>query len=189
MNRYVFDLDDVLADTLTAVIGWHNRVYGTSLTREDFKSYRFWEAWSGTREEAIKKMDRFADTEDFQGIQRYPGADLVFSLQGSLYVATSRPTYSRGLTEAQVESLFPNVFSDVCFSGEFFGNGQETKSQICDRVNAGVLVEDQMAYALACRSSGRKVLLLDSPWNQEKEPDQVIRVSGWRGEKGIEAHL
>ena len=63
------DLDEVLADTLTSLIKYHNNEYDTSFRRADFFSYSWWEVWGGTREESIEKFMQFSRTELFTSIQ------------------------------------------------------------------------------------------------------------------------
>jgi len=37
------DLDEILAEFLTAAIQYHNNIYNTNFTKEQFHSYKFWE--------------------------------------------------------------------------------------------------------------------------------------------------
>lgn len=57
------DVDEVLATLLNPVIDYHNDMYNTSLTREKFQSYNWWETWGGTKEEAIAKFYDFWETD------------------------------------------------------------------------------------------------------------------------------
>jgi hypothetical protein len=51
-----FDYDDVLVEYIPAVIKFHNNTYKTALKIDDFHSYKFWEVWGGTRQQAIEKI-------------------------------------------------------------------------------------------------------------------------------------
>jgi len=68
------DLDEVLAEFIDSFIEFHNAVYGTNLTRNNFFSYKFWEAWGGTRKEAINKVYEFHKTPYFKNIKPVEGA-------------------------------------------------------------------------------------------------------------------
>ena len=60
------DLDEVLGDFLSSLIQYHNTNYNSVLSREDFHSYKFWEVWGGTKEEAIQKLnDNEANLESY----------------------------------------------------------------------------------------------------------------------------
>ena len=66
--RRGIDLDEVVADTIMALVNFHNERYGTNFNKNDFHSYYFWEITGGTREEAVTLVDEFHDSELFDSV-------------------------------------------------------------------------------------------------------------------------
>ena len=178
------DLDEILADFLSAIIKYHNLTYGTKLERGQFSSYGFWKTWGGTKEEAIQKVCDFYKTPFFKNIQPVSGAKKAISTlrqNNDLFIVTSRHDDVIDQTMKWVEGHFPNTFTDIYFANNYFqGGASKTKVQICDEIGANILIEDSMEYALECVNSKRKVFLLDYPWNQCPElPQGISRFSSW----------
>jgi uncharacterized HAD superfamily protein len=178
------DLDEVLADFLSAFIEYHNAAYKTSLAREQFCSYRFWETWGGTREEAIRKVYDFHETPYFKNMKPIAGSQEavgVLKERNDLIIVTSRQDDIAKATRTWISQHFPNVFSDIHFTNHYSQNGGvTTKKQICDAAKVDLLIEDILEYALDCLSPKRKILLLDCPWNRAAElPQGIHRVHCW----------
>jgi 5'(3')-deoxyribonucleotidase len=179
------DLDEVLADFLSALIEYHNYTYGTSLVREQFQSYKFWETWGGTRKEAIQKVYDFHKTSYFKNIKPLVGSQEAISIlkqNNDLVIVTSRQDDIAEATKKWIAQNFPNVFSKVYFANHYSQNGSpKTKKQICDSVGVNVLIEDSPEYALECLNPERRILLLDCPWNRSFElPNGIYRVNSWK---------
>src|SRR3989338_10775887 len=111
------DFDDVLADTNTALIRWHNERYGTVLRREDFWSYYYWDIWGGTREETIEKFSEFGKSDHFHGILpvmgTYNGIADLSTVADRLVIITARDEEMREVTEQWISDHLPAVFDSV----------------------------------------------------------------------------
>ena len=179
------DLDEILADFLSALIDYHNATYGTSLKREQFKSYRFWETWGGTRDEAIQKVYDFHKTPYFINMKPVAGSQEAIDIlkeTHDLVIITSRQDDVADATRKWVEQHFPGAFSEIYFANHYSQNGNsKTKFQICDALNVDVLIDDSTEYALECLNSRRKILLFDCPWNKTAElPEGIQRIYLWK---------
>ena len=182
------DLDDVLFPFLPdGVIPWHNATYGTSLTREDFHCYRFWEVWGGTREEAIEKVDHFFQTQYADNITPLLGAvDAidVLSRKHELVIITSRSENFAEQTRQWINTYFPNKFSGVHFTDYFTNNGGgRTKSSLCALLDVDVLIDDQLKYAHECANHSRVILFGDYCWNRcddSELPPGTSRAASWK---------
>ena len=179
------DLDEILADSLPALIEYHNATYGTSLTREQFHSYKFWEIWGGTREEAIQKIYDFFKTPYFRNIRPVTGSQKAISIlkqNNDLFVITARQDDVAKATKGWINKHFPNAFSGIYFANHYSQKGEpKTKKEICDPLELDILIEDSLDYALECYNPSRKVLLLDCPWNKNSElPQGIHRVHSWK---------
>ncbi len=186
MNMKIgIDLDEVLADFLPALIEYHNATYGTFLAREQFQSYKFWEVWGGTREDAIQKVYDFHKTSYFKNIKPVVGSQEAVGIlkqNNDLVVITSRQDDVTKATKNWIAQYFSDIFSDIYFANHYSQNGgSTTKRQICDSAGIDLLIEDSPEYALECLDSRRKVLLLDCPWNKRSSelPHGIYRVNSW----------
>ncbi|MBI1968664.1 hypothetical protein HYS49_02030 [Candidatus Woesearchaeota archaeon] len=179
------DLDEVLADSLPALLQYHNSTYGTSLTKDLFTSYHFWETWGGTREEAIRKVYDFHKTLFFRSIKPVEGSqEAISSLQknNKLFVITSRQRDIAEATEKWILHHFLDAFSGVHFTNEYSLTGvPTTKAKICEELGVSLMIEDSLDYAIDCVTSQRIVLLFDRLWNKSSElPDGIYRVHSWK---------
>jgi len=91
--KIALDLDDVLLDFIPALATFHNKRYGTSLTKKDFHSYYFADVWGGTVDEAIQKMHIFYDSKYFDNMLPVEGSVEgvnYLKKEHDLLIATSR---------------------------------------------------------------------------------------------------
>lgn len=180
------DLDDVLADTFSNLIAFHNDNYGPYLTKDKFSSWQLSNVFNITEEEAIKRVLEFDDSCYFEGIKPVDGAvDAVNMLKQSnkLIVITSRLDNLLEKTEKWLEKYFSNTFSKVyhTYHSWMGAANKKKKVEICLDLKVDYFIEDSLDYARECAEKGVKVLLYDNPWNQCKElPENIIRVQNWK---------
>ena len=181
------DIDEVLAEFVAALCGFHNSKYGTSLEKNDISSYDFCEVWGGTEEEAVKKVLEFQSSPEFKELAPIQGAQKVtrgLSLKHDLITISSRPKIVYGETRRWLNYHFPSTFSELHFTNEWHKQDGEPiieKLDLCNKFGVGVLIEDYLKTAITCAEMGIPVLLLDQPWNKASElPEKVTRVYSWQ---------
>lgn len=181
------DFDDVLADTNTTLIRWHNERYKTTLKREDFWSYYYWDVWGGTREEAIAKFDEFGKSEYFHSILpvagAYNGIADLSTFADRLVIITARDEEMRKVTEQWVSDHLPAVFHSIHFVGALSKNGppKKSKGDVCKEQNLTALIDDSIEFAASCNALGIPTLIFDTPWNRKETiPSLSKRIMGWR---------
>jgi uncharacterized HAD superfamily protein len=179
------DLDEVLGSFMEDLIRFHNNKYKTSYKLENFFSYKFWNVWGGTKEEAIQKVYDFHEIKYFKEIK--PIKDAQESIKklkenNELFIITSRQNDVIEQTKEWVEKYFPNTFSNIYFTNHFSQNGDSiTKKEVCDELDINILIEDSLEYSLECIKPKRKIFLLDYPWNKsETLPKEIERVYSWK---------
>ncbi len=183
--RIGIDLDEVVADSLTGIIAFHNKKYGTTLKKEDFHSYDFWETWGGTPEEAAEKVYEFFATDQLATVDHIAGsmeALAELKKQGhNLYIITGRSDDLVRETEEWVETKFPKVFSGIHFANLYTFDGRAClKSELCKELNIDILIDDQPANVYDCATKGIRVFLFDQAWNREAIlPAGAERVLSW----------
>jgi 5'(3')-deoxyribonucleotidase len=179
------DLDEVLVDFLPAFIEYHNATYHTSLKRDDFFSYQYYEVFGGTLEETMRKVYDFHQTPYFKNMKPIAGTQEAISLlkEGNeLFIITSRQDSVKEITIQWINEYFPNSFNDIILTNNHsFSGDVKTKREYCDLLKIDALIDDQVYYALECLAPNRKIFLLDCPWNQSAElPPGISRVYSWQ---------
>ncbi len=187
-RRIGIDLDEVLADFNAALRSYHNRVYGTSLKPEDFKTSLYNDVWGGTLQEAIQKVNNFYCSHFFRDISPIPysiSSIDILRRRNELFIITSRPVFIEEETQKWLDKFFRNRFLGVFYSSNHYSkveNSGKTKSQQCKELEISVLVDDSLDYIKQCPSIGIKGILFgDYPWNQNGNlPSNVVRVKNWK---------
>lgn len=182
--RIGIDLDDVLGDTMPALLEFHNSVYNTNLKKDEIFSYDFVDIFGGSHEENTKKVYDFYKTPHFENITPVENAvEAIKKLKKDheLFIITSRQDLIINETEKWVDKHFSNMITDVYFASHYYGGNNKRKSDFCNALNVDVFIDDHFAYATECVSPNRKVILFRQPWNEKKDvPAEIYRVSGWK---------
>ena len=182
------DLDDVLFGFTSHFFEWHNRRYGTDLSLEALARARYlFEAWGGTREEAVERMRAFFDEVDVLGLEPLEGAVDCLGALGHRYdlavVSAKDPAYE-AVTLEWVERYFSGVFDQVILGigHSERGEGAVTKVEVCRDLGAAVIIDDQLGHLAGAATFGiRPWLFGNYPWNRGEElPDSVRRAANWR---------
>jgi len=178
------DIDEVLVDTYSNFLNFHNSEYNTSFELKDTVSFGMWKKWIGDNDEALKRFYLFVNSDSFKKMIPFEEAiQGVGFLNNSfeLFAITSRGELMREETVQWISNSFKDCFKDVLFTNQFSEEGViKTKAQICKELEIGILIEDRRKYALDCAENGIKVLLMDKPWNRENcEHENIIRVKDW----------
>jgi len=184
-KRIGIDIDEVLVDLISPFCIFHNNNHGSSLVKEDFKTYNLWKHLGGTREESEKKIRDFFESDNFEELKPVLGSQEAIKLlskKHDLIVVTSRPKHVKDKTLNWLEEHFPEFFLDFHFTDHFSpGEIHTPKSKICLEQNIEILIEDNLEYALDCASNGIYILLFDSPWNRcEILPKEIKRIKSWQ---------
>jgi 5'(3')-deoxyribonucleotidase len=180
------DIDDVLAPTTSCLANWHNRVYKTNLTVEDFHSFQWWDVWGGTEDEAIAKAFEFFKSDDFFSMKPIAGsveAIRQLSKKFDLAIVTARQNIVKEQTLIWIERHYPNCFTNVMHGNHHSHEGEVfTKPEMCQNIGATIFIDDVPNHALACAELGLKVFLFgDYPWNRSVDTlADVIRVKNWK---------
>ncbi|MBI3033260.1 hypothetical protein HYY69_07325 [Candidatus Woesearchaeota archaeon] len=184
--RIGVDLDNVLADHMSALIAYYNRIYSNSLNRDGFKSLKFWETWGGTREQAIDLVHDFYASPEFEAMLPVDGAQEGINLLKSdhrLEIITARPSDLIPITSQWLNKYFPETFAGAYFANHYARNGwhSSSKRELCGLFDIDLLVEDSLEHAIECVDQIRPVVLLDNPWNQTPSlPTGIYRVGSWK---------
>lgn len=179
------DIDEVLLPLVPEMAAWHNANFGTHLTVDDFTTYRFWEAWGGTREQAIHKYFDFVFSDWSENLAPIPNSvEVLERLKNAgnvLFIVTSRQDEIMPVTITRIERHFPQIFSGIFNVNHFSVSGISTsKAEICAKLWAQVMIDDSILYLQECFPSvGLPILFGFYPWNCERRHADLIRGFGW----------
>lgn len=170
MRRLVIavDCDDVLVRTTPFFVTAYNEKYGTEVTLADALNVdpNIWGADEGTilaRWAALAEEDAYKlltpDPQEVQVLHK-------LAEQHELHLVTARKPEERELTQALLDRELPGVFTSMEFVG-----WTGSKGEVCERIGADVLIDDNASHLHDALShglpSGGALLFGDYPWNEE----------------------
>lgn len=188
------DNDELLFDFVGSFILFHNKVYGTKLTKENFFSYRYYEVLGIREGEDIPRFTEFYQSEYFENIQPVEGAkEAMEHLKESghtLFVVTGRIHSLVNKTRDDLIKYYPGIFSGISFANTYGTNGDKRKkSVLCRQLNSRIILEDDFLHIHDCANAGISVLVPNHPWNQGVLPDGATRFFNWREATNIIAKI
>ncbi|MCK5624570.1 HAD hydrolase-like protein [Candidatus Pacearchaeota archaeon] len=189
--NFAVDIDDTLLDFVGTYIVFHNETFKTNLKKEDFKTYSFNHARGGTMKQAVSSVRQFYNTDFFKEMKPFPGAiEIIQELKenNDLFIVTSRPYNMKNGTFDQLSKYFLNMFSEVFFSSNHYTrakNSGKTKAEICNDLEASLLIDDSLVYSKECVKNGVGAILLDAPWNQNGSVEGITRAKDWKEIGGL----
>lgn len=182
--RIGIDFDDVLFHFVPAFLSYHNRTHGTNFSKDDVWSYHFWEVFGIPRAETLDRVFAFLDSPEAETLMPVEGSrEGIASLarDHELHIITARQDRLAEVTYGLLGRHFPRVFSGVYFANHFSDDRSRlSKGVICDRLGIDVFIDDAPTNVLESVRIGRKILLLDAPWNVFMDPiEHILRVRSW----------
>lgn len=180
------DFDDIIILFNDGLHEYHNAIYGTSVKRSDITTYDIHDVWGCEPHEAVRRVHEFYRTSEHDSLLPVEGVvDALARLKKDhdLHIITSRGEETRELTERWIARHFPGTFSSVVFTNGYSEKKgkKRTKVEVCDELGVDLMIEDSLSQAQAIAGSGRRVILLDCPWNQGACAQNIVRVSDWKG--------
>ena len=175
------DLDEVIVDFIGGFLDYYNEKYNKNIKREAIKSYNLWENefFKWAREDAVEFVDEFNKTKIFDNLNVFENVKEVIDelkKDNELFLIISRREELRERTGKFLKEKFGDVFSKIVFTSEFNPEKRRDKSEVCKEFDLDFMIEDNKDYAKECAEKKIKVFLVDQPWNQGFEFDNVIRV-------------
>lgn len=154
------------------MVKWHNLEFATNLTVEDFATYRFWEAWGGTKKEAIYKYFDFMNSEYYRQVKPLSHAyEILRRLQNRGHILlniTARQTELEEISLRQLEEHFPGIFEMTLFGNHYSptDNQSLSKLELCQENNVHILIDDDPRNVYPCIGRISTILFGKYPWNR-----------------------
>lgn len=187
MQTIAIDIDDVLSDSVPAIIAFSNQHWGTHLTRADYND-DWMGMWGISRDETYARADQMNSYEFRTGLAVKPGAKQAVEQLKSAYklvLVTSRRSQLKEATYDWVDKHFAGMFEAVHFAGMWDVRSDRSKSAtktgVCMRIGAQYLIDDQPKHCIDAANHGICAILFgDYPWNELRtEPSGVKRAYEW----------
>ena len=178
-----WDIDDVLADNASGFAAFCNKTWGLSMTAEDF-SEDWCAMWGVDIDEVNRRSHIFHTSDTALNYQPHAGALQVVTALAEANdnrVVTSRRQLLREHTATWINQHFPELFTEVHYSGIFdtfqYGDHLKTKVDVLKEIDADILVDDQLKHCIAAAEAGIPAILFGNyRWNQtEILPQGVVR--------------
>ena len=179
------DFDDVLLSFNDGFLEFNRVNYGLDMKRSDLVSFDYSKTFPCTPEETVRRVFEFYESEAHDNSEAIEGAVEAIQKLGEhnqLHLVTSRSSKVRPSVEKWLHKMFPNMITSMHFTDQFHGENTQkvTKADVCEQLGIEFFVEDALHHAQDIAESGRKVYLLDTPWNQDENlHPNIKRVFSW----------
>jgi len=183
------DIDDVLADSTEHLrlqvndrLGIDLQPHHYAVPGEYWGYYeKVWEVNGVAHRITLEELDPIM-VEDQSDVQPYAQAREVLQELAKCYrliVVTARDVSWEPATKRWLQERFPNMFEGMHFAGH--EKGKLTKGQLCKRLGAEWLIDDNVNHAHTALDEGIRVILFgDYGWHQgAKVHDDVVRCKDW----------
>jgi uncharacterized HAD superfamily protein len=164
------DVDDVLVEYVKSFLIFYNEKNKTNLSYKKFIDIN----------NSVDKDNSFFCSSYFRDMKICFGAREVIkklARDNELFIVTSRQIEWKEFTDNFIRKNFPDCFKEIFYASDIHG-GEKKKSEIYAEMD--IIIEDNKGHALDCARMGKKVFLIDKPWNQGIEHPNIIKVSQWK---------
>lgn len=184
------DIDDVLFPTNRELMEFVNKHFGANLSWEDYQIHApywgYWErVWNVSTEEAYQRYKAFTTSDVMKSATTIDGAISVIDRlekQFDLVIVTARKDEHADATHQWLNKHFPSTFKGVEFVPLWGGNTTITKADICNKIGASFLIDDNIEHCTLAGEAGINALLFgEYGWNHHEGdlPKNVTRVKTW----------
>lgn len=183
--KIAVDFDEVLFLLVARMIKWHKKVYNFEPNYEDFRNYRFHEAFKTPEDVASRRYIDFALSQYSAKTQPLPFAvDVLASRMkngDALFIASSSQVEVVDAKRLRLEKHFPSFFEDFHAANHYsLLNGPvRSKADICQEIDADVMIDDNPKHLLECAHFVKTPILFGNyPWNKGEFPT-LVRAADW----------
>lgn len=181
------DVDDVLSAYAPSLIKFSNERWGTNLTINEIDENwaKMWQIDSNEMETRAQVLHK----ELFRDLDYIDNAKIILEKLAKNYdlvVTTSRRKSLAEHTSDWLDEHFPKIFSNIHHAGIYDeihieSTFKKTKLDLCKRIGADYMIDDQPKHCFATSQAGITSLLFgDYPWNRTDQlPSGVVRVKNW----------
>ena len=181
-EKIIVDVDDVLFNSAQGFTNFSNSRWGTNFKLEDYDEN--WGQWWGVDADELKHRNDViwgeAVPDAFELVTGARAGLARLAMHGALYVLTSRPTFTKSVTQGTIEREFPGLFQDVLFAGFYddFANRNAhrlTKAELVQKLGGTHLVDDLPKHCNGTAAIDIPAILFgDYHWQQGVDLHPVV---------------
>lgn len=176
------DCDDVLIETTCFLVEAYNKEFGTDVTLE--RAHRPNNAEWGTDDDelVLNRLSNLQQTDEYAGLK--PIAEAVAAVRRltethELHLITARNSSVEAVTMAMLNKYLAGCFTTIEHVGK-----TRSKGEVCHRIGADVLIDDNIHYLMSAIENGLPfggaLHFGYYPWNQLDKPvEGVIECRDW----------
>lgn len=188
-TRIAIDIDEVLADTMTALRLLVNKRFGLSLSDADYRipgdfNGYFTYVWECNK---VGDFVRFEDIRremavDQSHVKPMRGAKNALNKLSKNYdivLVTSRFEDWEGATKIWLKNTFGNLHSEIYFVHHDRRDQLPTKGEVCRQIGAQWLIDDNPAYCRSATELGVETILFGDYGWQTGDLSLYTRCRDW----------
>lgn len=178
------DFDDVLVQTAPLALEYYNQNFGTSMQLSDNYSNDLKKWNASSYDEVVTRIELFENSNSF--------CDAVLPVQGAIeamtilseifdiHIVTSRSPYLEDATLSLIDKHYKGLIAKLHLVG-ISGNKSTSKAEVCQQINARVLLDDSLYHIVDALDNKLDVILFgDYPWNSITNiPVPVVKADTW----------
>lgn len=172
------DCDNVLIDASEYLVEIYNRTYGTSVQLQNAYVSGNTE-WQADRDEVLRRIYAIQMTDDFAAIEPEDSTvKAVEHLAGDheLHLVTARDSTVMSVTQQMVDTYFPGCFASIEHVG-----ADASKGDICARIGAHVMIDDNVGHLETASENGVGLLIWFGKYAwQEAQKERAQSLAGLR---------
>jgi uncharacterized HAD superfamily protein len=177
--KIVVDIDEVVVDFHEVFLNYYNLKYGKNIYLGDIMEYKS-PIFGKSKKETFDIFNKFFNSDDFSKIGLKKGAfeginflddnfDIIF--------VTARMKSLKSKIFEFFNKFFPDRNFNIIFVGDDIFNGD--KFEICQGFRCDLIIEDKGEICLDFAEKGMRLILVDKPWNQKFEHENISRCRDW----------
>lgn len=176
------DCDDVLIETTRFLVDAYNKEFGTYVTIEHAHKPNNVEWGTDDDELVLSRLAVFQQTEEYAELE--PIAEAITAVKRlakrhELHLITARNSSVEAVTIAMLDKYLTGCFTTTEHVGKV-----RSKGEVCRRIGADILIDDNILYLLSAIENGLPpggaLHFGHYPWNQLNAPiEGVIKCRDW----------
>ena len=182
------DCDDVLLPSMIRIVERYNVLYQTAVELE-YAHTSAYPGWNADRDTIHGRILEIQTSPEYAVTPPFEDAIATvhrLAVEHELHLVTARPVTMMDVTNAMIETHFGE-----CFVGVEHVGLDGSKGEICRRIAADVLVDDNLKHLVDAESSGtiHGLWFGEYPWQQNDSSDAAIRCADWMAVEKEIAHI
>jgi 5'(3')-deoxyribonucleotidase len=172
MLKIAVDIDDTIADFITGLNNYANKVLDACYKIEDYTNTRFGKIWSNVTEERSQEIiTQFIFSNNSLDLipikDAYDVLKEIKNLGGvEFHIVSARHTLLMDDTKKWLDTHYPDIFSSITLCN-YHGEGEKlSKGDVCVGLGVKVLIDDN-PLNLDNSNSFKNLIIHKKPWNNE----------------------